>query len=260
MIPRLHVHVPWRQIDHWLPQLLERRLQPEIGFRGEDFDPLDVASLERVAAALQQAGLAVSVHAPFMDLNPGALDPIVRDVTLRRLEQALVAARQLKARLIVIHPGYDHWHYDHQPQLWLDYAVPFFRELLPAIEQSGARVGIENIFETQPETLIQLVTALDHPLCGYCFDVGHWHLFAENSHMAGWLAPFAHKLYHLHLHDNCGDLDQHLALGQGTIDFTPLNTYLSNCVELPSMTLEAHSIEDLELSLAALPGLLPAGC
>jgi sugar phosphate isomerase/epimerase len=260
MNPRLHVHVPWRQIDDWLPQLLERRLQPEIGFRGEDFDPLDAATLERVATLLQQAGLAVSVHAPFMDLNPGALDPIVREATLRRLNQALAAARQLKARLIVIHPGYDHWHYDHQPQLWLEQTIPFFRELLPAIEQSGVRVAIENIFETRPETLIDLITALDHPLYGYCFDVGHWHLFAEDKRMTAWLATLADKLYHLHLHDNCGSMDQHLALGQGDIDFAPLNAYLGKCIMQPSMTLEAHRIEDLELSLEALPRLLPAVC
>jgi sugar phosphate isomerase/epimerase len=260
MNPRLHVHVPWRQIDHWLPQLFERQLQPEIGFLGEDFDSLDSAALERVAAELSQAGLAVSVHAPFMDLNPGALDPIIREATLRRLKQALAAARQLKARLIVIHPGYDNWHYDHQPQLWLDQAVPFFRELLPAIEQSGAQVGIENIFESRPETLVQLITALAHPLCGYCFDVGHWHLFADNPRMEDWLSALDDKLYHLHLHDNNGQMDQHLALGQGTIDFTQLNDYLRDFPGNPRMTLEAHRLADLELSLEALPRLLPAVC
>jgi len=260
MNPLLHVHVPWREIDLWLDQLLKRQLQPEIGFQGEDFDLLSAAELKRVAAALQEADLAVTVHAPFMDLNPGALEPIVREATRQRLEQALDAAGRLGAGLMVIHPGYDHWHYDQNPQLWLDQALPFFRKLLPAIERSGLKIAIENIFETSPESLTKLVSAIDHPLCGYCFDVGHWNLFAADSRMENWLDALADKLYHLHLHDNLGATDQHLPLGEGHIDFTPLNTFLARQPLLPTMTLEAHSAEHFERSLAALPGLLPAAC
>ena len=256
----LHVHVPWRQIDLWMAKLLERQLQPEIGFQGGDFDQLVPAKLERIALALHEADLAVTVHAPFMDLNPGALEPIVREATRQRLGQALEAADRLGARLMVIHPGYDHWHYDHNPQLWLDQALPFFRELLPAIERAKVRIGIENIFETSPETLAGLVSAIDHPRCGHCFDVGHWNLFAADSRMETWLAALADKLYHLHLHDNFGRTDEHLPLGEGNIDFNPLNTFLARQPVLPTMTLEAHSSAHLERSLAALPGRLPAVC
>lgn len=260
MNPLLHVHVPWRQIDQWLTQLLQRHLQPEFGFHGSDLDLLANEELDLVATKLQQAGLAVTVHAPFMDLNPGALEPIVRDATRQRLEQALTAASRLGARLLVVHPGYDQWHYDHNPQLWLDQALPFFQQLLPAIEQAGVRIAVENIFETSPDTLVQLVTAIDHPLCGYCFDVGHWNLFAADKQMANWLQPLAGKLLHLHLHDNFGLTDQHLPLGEGNIDFSALNAFLAGCTEPPSMTLEAHSVEHLERSLLNLPRWLPAIC
>jgi len=256
----LHVHVPWREIDRWLPQLLDRQLQPELGFHGADLDLLANQDLERVAAELQQAGLAITIHAPFMDLNPGALDPIVRDATRQRLEQALAAADRLGAKLMVVHPGYDQWHYDHNPQLWFDRALPFFQQLLPTVEQAGVRIAVENIFETSPDTLIQLVTAIDHPLCGYCFDVGHWNLFAADPQLGNWLQPLVSRLFHLHLHDNLGGTDQHLPLGEGNIDFSPLNAFLAACAEPPSMTLEAHSAEHLERSLRSLARLLPAVC
>lgn len=253
MNPQLHVHVPWQQIDRWLGFLRQQQLQPEIAFQGGDLDSLDQERLKRISTELQCSGLAVTVHAPFMDLNPGALEPIVRQATQHRLEQTLVAAAQLKARLIVIHPGYDDWHYDHNPQLWLDQAVPFFSRLLPICENTGMRIGIENIFETRPDSLVDLVMAIDHPLCGHCFDVGHWNLFAADSPMEHWLHALAGRLYHLHLHDNGGLTDQHLPLGEGKIDFTPLKNYLSVQATRPTMTLEAHSFADLQRSLLALP-------
>lgn len=257
MNSQLHVHVPWQQIDRWLIRLQQQRLQPEIAFQGGDLDSLDLTKLERVSAELQNSGLAVTVHAPFMDLNPGALETIVRQATRQRLEQTLAAATQLKARLVVIHPGYDDWHYDHNPQLWLEQAAPFFRTLLPSCERAEIRIGIENIFESRPDTLVDLVTAINHPLVGHCFDVGHWNLFAEDARMDLWLQPLAGRLYHLHLHDNGGLTDQHLPLGAGNIDFTPLKKFLSQLPERPTMTLEAHSFRDLQRSLKALPISLP---
>lgn len=254
----LHVHVPWRHINERLPELQHRGLQPELAFTGPDLDSLDPAQLDRVADCLQTAGLAVTIHAPFLDLNPGALDPLVREVTWTRLSRTLELATTLQARVVVVHPGFDLWHYDHKPQLWLNQALPFFRELLALAEASGTRLAVENIFETRIDSLVELVTGLDHPLCGYCFDVGHWNLFAESTDMAAWLAEIADRLFHLHLHDNCGRTDQHLPLGAGTIDFAPLNALLSQIRQPPTMTLEAHTSDNLFASLAALTQVLPA--
>lgn len=254
----LHVHVPWRQIDARLPELLQRRLQPELAFTGPDLDQLDNGQLEQVASSLQSAGLAVTLHAPFLDLNPGALDPLVREVTWQRLSQTLKIAATLQTRVVVIHPGFDLWHYDHKPELWLTQALPFFHDLLETAEAAGTRLAVENIFETRIDSLVQLVSGLDHPLCGYCFDVGHWNLFAESTDMAAWLDQIADRLFHLHLHDNLGHTDQHLPLGAGAINFEPLNALLLRSEHLPTMTLEAHTSNNLYASLAALTKVLPA--
>ena len=122
----------------------------------------------------------------------------------------------------------------------------------------GTRLAVENIFETRIDSLVQLITDLDHPLCGYCFDVGHWNLFAESTDMADWLDQIAVRLFHLHLHDNHGRTGQHLPLGAGAIDFAPLNAMLLRSEQPPTMTLEAHTSDNLYASLAALPKVLPS--
>jgi sugar phosphate isomerase/epimerase len=254
---QLHVHVPFRQLEELLPFLLERRLQPEIAFKGDDLDRLDDTALRRVGAVLANAGLAVTVHGPFLDLNPGAIDPLVHGVTARRYGQALQAALLLGARLIVFHPGYDIWRYGEQQHLWLEQNLRFWPPLLEIAAKGGCQLTLENIFESDPLLLKQLLTTLASPWLGHCFDVGHWRLFASVS-LADWFATLGEELRHLHLHDNFGVKDDHLPMGEGSIDFQPLLTHLGamRSERRPSITLEAHSRETLLRALAAVSPLI----
>lgn len=254
---QLHVHVPFRQLEELLPFLLERHLQPEIAFKGQDFEHLDEALLCRLADKLANAGLAVTVHAPFLDLNPGATDPLIHDVTFRRYRQALHAAAQLGARLIVFHPGYDVWRYGEQQQLWLEQNLRFWPPLLQMAAQSGCIMTLENIFEPAPLLLARVLNTFSSPWLGHCFDVGHWRLFASVS-MEEWFSALGGQLRHLHLHDNFGTRDDHLPMGEGSIDFTPLLAQLAAIPreQRPSVTLEAHSKETLLRALAAISPLV----
>ena len=252
----LHVHTPWRMIDALLPFLLENHLQPEVAFQASDLASLSHNQLTSIADLFRERGLSITVHAPFMDLNPGALDPLVANSTGVRLRQSIDAAAWLQAKLIVIHPGYDRWRYDRQPEIWLEKACEFFPPLLDHASCSGQQLALENIFEENPNTLVSLIDYLDHPSLGHCFDIGHWHLFGSDFPIDLWLQALGPKLFHLHLHDNFGKADDHLPLGTGQIDFAPLATYLKTCPFFPSMTLEAHNLEDLKHSLAALPKIL----
>lgn len=255
----LHVHVPYQQLDAALPFLLKRHLQPEIAFKGPDLDRLRPDALRQAGQQLAAAGLGISVHAPFMDLNPGALEPLVLAVTRRRFEQSLDAAEALQARLVVFHPGYDPWKYGGQDHLWLEQSRMFWPPLLERAAHAGCSIALENIFEVRPDTLAALLDSVDSPLLGHCFDIGHWHLFAEGS-LADWFAALGPRLTHLHLHDNFGERDEHLPVGEGSIDFAELFSLVAPLARPPSMTLEAHSQEALLRSLRGVARyLLPAG-
>lgn len=251
MPARLHVHVPYQQLEASFPFLLERRLQPEIAFKGPDLDRLSPRVLREVGGQLAAAGLAVTVHAPFMDLNPGALEPLVLAATRRRFEQSLDAAESLGARLVVFHPGYDPWKYGGQDHLWLEQNRLFWPPLLERAAKAGCTMALENIFEVRPDTLAALLDDIDSPLLGHCFDVGHWHLFSEVS-LTDWLAALGPRLSHLHLHDNFGKRDEHLPVGEGRINFAELFSLVDRLTRSPTMTLEAHSREALWRSLHAV--------
>jgi sugar phosphate isomerase/epimerase len=243
----LGAHLPLAQVDHHLARVLDLGLFPEIAIKGPELDALDQPLLKRTAQTLAAAGLRPTVHAPFFDLNPGALDPLIRQATSLRLGQALSVAGQLHARLMVVHPGVDKWRYPGLEQDWLALAGEFFPPLIARAQACDCRLALENIYEETPVALVRLVEGLDSEWFGHCFDTGHWHLFGRQP-MAEWLEALGTKLFHLHLHDNHGQADEHLPLGEGTIDFRPLQRKLERMDSLPSITLEAHSPEHLSRS------------
>lgn len=251
---RLHAHLPWLRCHEFLPRILDFGLAPEIAFKGPELDALPAADLTTVARLLAETGQRPTVHAPFFDLSPGAMEPMVRKVTLQRLTQALQAAGTLGAHLMVVHPGYDRWRYPNLAGSWLEHATATFTPLLVLAEQLDCRLALENIYEERPKTLTSLVDQLDSLWFGHCFDIGHWRLFGRES-QENWLAAIARRLLHLHLHDNRGENDDHLPVGEGIIDFAPLFRTLASLPALPSITLEAHDPGELQRSLANLKTL-----
>ena len=252
---RLGGHIPWAQINNYLELVLDLDLAPEIAIKGPELDTLDEELLDQVAETLVAAQIRPTLHAPFFDLNPGALDPLIRQVTYQRLSQALTVAARLKAHLMVIHPGFDKWRYPNLDQAWLALAKEFFPPLLEQAAACDCRLAIENIYEGTPETLVQLVDGINSQWLGHCFDAGHWHLFGKQT-MEEWLDAIGPRLFHLHLHDNHGNADEHLPVGEGNIDFTPLQLKLRELSSHPSITLEAHSSEHLTRSLQQVQALL----
>jgi len=253
--PNLGAHIPWAHVATCLAPVLELGLAPEIAIKGPELDVIDEKVILQTADVLAKAGVRPRVHAPFFDLNPGALDPLIRQATGQRLTQTLTVAGLLQAELMIVHPGVDKWRYPRLEQAWLSMALEFFPPLVEQAAQRDCRLAIENIYEESPDTLVKLVDGVDSDFFGHCFDAGHWHLFGRRP-MDEWLRSVSSRLFHLHLHDNHGRADEHLPVGDGTIDFSPLQKHLRLMPNAPSITLEAHSLEHLRRSLIEVNRLL----
>jgi sugar phosphate isomerase/epimerase len=244
----LHIHLPYRQLESRLNVFLENRQNAEIAFKGQDLDQLDPDLIERTAEGFSNAGLSLTVHAPFFDLNPGALDPYVFEATSTRYRQTLAVADRLGAKLIVFHPGYEYWKYGGRSKLWLDASIDFWPPIVALAEELDINLAVENIYETGPETLAQLLDYIDSPRLGHCFDVGHWRLFSDLP-LGTWFKALSKRMIHLHLHDNSGKGDDHLPIGEGDINFEQLFKLIDGLSKPPSITLEARSQDGAERSL-----------
>ena len=248
---RVFAHVPYPRLNAHLPFILERRLNPEIFFSADALDGLDAAQLAATAGVLQGEGISCTIHAPFMDLNPGSFERLLRDATMHRFHQVLDAAQILRPEVMVFHPGFDRWRYGEASDLWLELSVAAWRCVLQRAEGIGAVIAVENIFEEEPATLKALFEAVDHPLFGHCFDVGHWNLFKKVT-MEQWFEALGGRIAEVHIHDNGGTRDDHAPPGQGAIDFEQFFALMQRFAPDAAYTIEAHNMAHLESSLVAL--------
>ncbi|MBL0226011.1 MAG: sugar phosphate isomerase/epimerase [Geobacteraceae bacterium] len=251
----IHAHVPYARLAEHLPYIVANRINPEVFFSAQTLDHIVWEELSAQAHILHSAGLSTTLHAPFLDLNPGALDPGIREVTQRRFLQVFQAADQLRPRIIVFHPGYDELRYGSSRIDWLKNSIDFWNGFIPRAKESGSIIAVENIFEKEPSTLRALLEAIDDPCFRHCFDVGHWNMFTTVS-LEEWFASLGTFIVEAHIHDNHGQTDEHLPPGEGQIDFDLLFSLLRRHAPGAVYTVEAHTFERLERALKNLNNYL----
>lgn len=248
---QLFVHVPALLLNERLPQLLTDHLQPEVACQDVGLDQLDFPRLANAAQQLHEAGLRITLHAPYRDFSPGSNRPRARRRSLKLAADSLRLAEQLQASKVIFHPGIPARGDKRDRQHWLHNSLRFWAEFLPQAETIGTVLCLENIYEATPEWLLRVIEESSSPQLCHVFDVGHWNLFGRIG-LRDWLSRSAFCLSHVHLHDNLGQSDEHLAIGQGNVPFGELFDCLGQQRLSPTLTLENHSPTALEESFAVL--------
>lgn len=252
IIKNVQISIPFGLLkEKYLSLVLKNRVNPEILLDGGVIDKYSRKDFSEIASILQQEDLSITLHGPFYDLAPGGMDKKILKTTRERLRQVFDLIPIFKPRSIVCHTGYDKNRYYEVGKEWLETAIETWTPLVDDIQGTGTILVIENVFEKAPEMLFRLIKGLDSTTVGFCFDIGHIYAFAETS-IEGWLKSLGHFLKQLHLHDNDGTLDDHLAIGAGKIDFEILFRFLEENRLRPVITLEPHQEEWIWQSLEAL--------
>ncbi len=247
---------PYLEDGETIRLLAEGGVGPEIYFSAGVLDSLSPDRAEATASALRAAGIAsLTFHAPFDELWTGARDEEARRLTVRRLRQAIALAPIFRPRGIVVHGGYFGWLYDFDPRRWFEPARRTFAEILETAEAHAVDLFVENVFDEVPDHLLGLRESLGSARLGFCCDPGHATLFSRLP-VHKWVEAFGPALREMHLHDNRGLRDDHLPVGEGTINIRGVLCALIDAGEKPILTLEPHRLEHFHRSLAALRSLL----
>lgn len=244
-------HLPWQKLEEHCHFIISQKINPELFLNATSLENMNWQIMADFSRKLVDNGISCTIHAPFMDLNPGSVDPLIREVTGKRVDETLKAAKIMQAKIVVFHPGYSRLAHGSVQASWLENSVSFWQQRLPAIEEAGCLAAIENIYEEEPSTLCQLLEGINSPLVGHCFDSGHFNMFATVS-LDEWFDAIGDKIIESHLHDNFGKADEHLPVGEGNIDFDKVTSLLHNHAPEAIWTLEAHSRPRLERSFAAI--------
>jgi endonuclease IV len=146
-----HIHIPFDKIQEYIDFIIKNSLNLEIYFSSEVLDRISSKNILAVQNMLEHKP-SLSIHAPFMDLSPGAVDSQVREATLRRFSHMLDISELLKPKAIVFHSGYEKWKYALNMDLWLEKSLLTWEPLNAKAAAMGVKVAIENIFEDDVQT------------------------------------------------------------------------------------------------------------
>ncbi len=164
--------------------------------------------------------LELSLHAPFIDVNPASLSPFMRKASLKHLSRSLARASKLECSVWVMHGGY----YPHPKVRALAHRLSLasINKLAKLAEDLGVKVAIENdpaiegCLLVKAEEARELVEEALGRRVGLCLDLGH----ANTAHeVEAFLQVAGDLVIHVHAHDNDAKRDLHLTPGEGSIDW-----------------------------------------
>ena len=174
-----------------------------------------------------------ALHAPYNELFPCAIDKKARTLAADRYRQAIDLAKRYGSAKVVIHGGYNPWIYF--PVWYVEQSILFWKDFLK--EDPGVEIVLENVLETEPQWLLDIVKGVDDSRLKLCLDVGHVNAYSKISAM-DWLSSWAPYLSHFHIHNNDGTSDQHKPLTEGTIPMKELFDRIEELCPDATITLE----------------------
>jgi sugar phosphate isomerase/epimerase len=251
---RCFVSIPFRRLQTDLQLVIDNRIQPEIGLDNDVLYTCSRQEFVEVAHALEEAQLSCTIHAPFSDLAPGATDRYVLQATRDKLQRAFALIPVFQPLSIVCHLNYEPYKHQDRVDDWFKLSLETWQGLLEVNAAHGTPLMFENTYETDPTIHKRMLTSLASDQARFCLDTGHVMAFAQTI-WQDWLPALKPWLGQLHLHDNNGRFDEHLAIGNGIFDFTGFFAYLKTNRLNPIVTLEPHAENALWESLATLDRL-----
>ena len=198
----------------------------------------------------------VSMHGPFFDLSLSSMEEQIVQLTHKRYNQAVDIARELEIEQIVFHSQYN-------PQLrlesykkrWLDSNFTYFSRLLDKTRNDNITFLMENMFEDDYFLILELLNMLNSERMGVCLDVGHVNVYGDET-VLKWIKELAKHIKYLHLSDNKGLCDDHLALGEGTVDLPGIFSELDKQKIYPDFCIEMNNEKNHRASLKYLEKIL----
>ena len=203
--------------DHWeIVSEAEHRLQPLVS---------------RFLDLMPSYNLSYSIHAPISDINIGSLNERIREDSVIELLTTAETAANLNIDTVTIHPGLSSMAVPYMEEKAAEKA----RKSLGSIDRIASEYGVRIAVENMPafpfmlgRTVEELKYLLDGTNLGFCFDIGHANTTDQIDDL---IKEFGDRIVNVHIHDNHGEHDEHLTLGEGSIDFKSVLAKLGNYKE-----------------------------
>ena len=188
----------------------------EIVSEADHYLPMIGLSLESM---MKSYDLTYSIHAPFNDINIASLNESVREMSVIELIKIMNMASELDIKTVTIHPGLYSMVVSGLEERSVMAAKRSLRTLDRMAQECGVRLCVENMpgfrffLGQTAEQMSELIEGTNLPIC---LDIGHANTTGQLNDI---IDTLGNRIMNVHIHDNDGKQDQHLTIGDGTVDF-----------------------------------------
>ena len=163
-------------------------------------------------------GRTTSLHGAFIDINPASGDPGFRELSQKRCRQSCETAAAIGAENVVFHSSCLPFLRGVYLEVLAKRCAEFYQQLA---DEYDLNILIENSQDINTEHIRAVLERCEDKRIGVCLDIGH----ANYSHQSieQWFEELGPYIRYLHLSDNAGMYDDHLPLGEGSIEWDKVN-------------------------------------
>ncbi len=191
--------------------------------------------------------MAIPFTPPAWDINLTSENKAIREASFSEYKKSIEFAGMIGASHVVIHPGFC-FSPVFDRKLAQDRATDYINQLCEVAKPLNVKLVIENVgyngssMFTQDE-FASFLDSIDET-AGYLIDTGH-------AHLNGWDIPklikdTKERLLAIHIHDNSGVADEHLPVGEGTIQWEGIFAAIKELPEHCQLILEYAPMTPLE--------------
>ncbi|MCP8307874.1 MAG: sugar phosphate isomerase/epimerase [archaeon] len=166
---------------------------------------------------LSSQGYSFTVHSPYSEINIADLDALRRRESLAKLKRSIDSAAKIEAKALVLHPGLKMKDQIVAERLNEESILTLY----DYAESFGLTLALENMtsntqyFMTKPIDFEEFLERTRIRL-KIAFDIGHAHV---GDLVNEFVSKLSDKFIIIHVHDNNGMRDEHLGIGDGSIDW-----------------------------------------
>ena len=189
-------------------------------------------NMDVIKQSLKDNGFGLLCHLPTFVLTADLTENI-RHSSVDEMLRSLEVAAELGAKKVVLHPSIVFGMGPFVMDTVKDYFFEFLEEMVAAANRLKLTICLENMMPrnmlgVEPADFEEIFEM--YPTLQMTLDTGHANISAPaGSRLLELVERFGNRLGHIHISDNLGKRDDHLAVGQGTVDFS---TLISRLVEL----------------------------
>lgn len=175
----------------------------------------------------KDCGLDMRIHAATVDINIASLNSGIRAESVKQMIQCGEYAESINANTITVHPGIIGRNEPRLRKAALEIAIESVGEI---IDNTNVEISVENMpvrgkfLGNTVEEIEMIQEATD---CSLTIDTGHGNTCGNLEEMLS-----LKNISYCHLNDNDGVKDQHITLGEGTLDLSLLKRIDTAIIEL----------------------------